>query len=467
MEAKRKAILFATSLILTCVGPAFALDSNAGAISQSDFERQYEKLTVRLLLLGLDFEQYSLQYRIEALRDPKSKRTRYFLGQEAAASGSMTAGIIGIDQTRKVLYAPQKVSRRALHNLNTVGGVTSVIGASSSVVELASNSWHAFKDKRDHHDPKTTTAYLANKLQEIDKLLSERDALLKSRTELEENQPQAAQYKVETKLMNMMRDVLVDEHERFEISKVGFRTQENVFYALNTGTSALSGLQYLYGYKGVTQSKYGKPSAVYSTVSAAMVMTNPIVAAVSSQVAKRITKRKLTKAFGALRARPSVDELTAAAAELERASAATKDSPACQTTAAIILDAYGSFNQIFPRELRSEIAFLRTLDQVAVQNLEMSQPIGGAALGSGIMSILGSYGAPRHPRRAAYQNYTSSVCGVAGAGLATGATALGYVFETWNRYSLKRQGKLPEQLMEERINDSKMVTARLLKAVQD
>jgi hypothetical protein len=463
MEAKRKTILSVALMILTCVEPVFALDQTTAVPSQSGFERQYEKLTVRLLLLGLDFEQYSLKYRIEALRDPKSKRTRYFLAQEAAAAGSMTAGIIGIDQTHKVLYAPEKVNRHALHNLNTVGAVTSVIGGSSSALELVSNGLHALKDKREHTDSKTAISYLAKELKEIDKLLAEREALLKSRTD--ESSPRAAQYQAETKMLNNMRNVIVDEHQRFEISKVGFRTQENVFYALNIGTSVLSALQYRYGYKGVTHAKSGRPSAICSTVSAAMVMTNPIVAAISSRIAKRITKKKMNREFGVVHA-PSVDELTASAAELQRTAACTKDDPSCQATASAILDAYGSHNEIFPRELRSEIAFLQRLDQVAVQNLQMSQPIGAAALGSGVTSIIGSF-AVDHPRRAAHQNHASSIWGVAGAGLATGLTGLGYVFETWNRYQLKKQRKLPEQLMEERITDSKMVTARLQQLIQE
>ena len=192
--------------ILAFVQPGLALDTNYGGTSKTDFERKYERLTLQGLLLGLEFEQYSLSYRIGALSDQKFKRTRYFLGQETAAAGAMTASIIGIDQTTKALHRPSRVSIKALKNLQTVGEVTSIIGASSSGVELAANGWHALKDKIKHRDSKTAAKFLTDKLKQIDKILAEREALIASNTDLAANPPRLAQYKAETKLLNIMLD---------------------------------------------------------------------------------------------------------------------------------------------------------------------------------------------------------------------------------------------------------------------
>jgi hypothetical protein len=457
-------VLCAAFVILTTAMPGFALDTTYGATRLSGFEQQYQKLTLQLLLLGLDFEQYSLKYRIEALRDDRTKRVRYFLGQETAAAGSMTAAIIGTDQTYKVIHSPHRVRIPAIKNLNKVGEVTSIIGGASSGVELASNSWHAVKDKLSHQDSKTATAYLTKELKEIDKLLCERKDLIASRTE--SNQAKSAQYESETKLLNIMRDVIVNEHKKFEITKVGFRTSENVFYLLNIGTSVVSAVQYRYGVRAVRHPRCSGTSAMASTISAGMVMANPIIASISSHLAKHRARQILDGEFGVMTQPPTVDELKQRVVELQQTSAATRDYPSCQGTATAILDAYGVVNEIFPRELESEIKLLHALDQVAVQNEVLAQPIGAAALTSGITSVLGSYTYRHKPRPASHANYASAVSGLTGASLATGLTAFGFAFETWNRHTLKAQGKLPQQLMEDRIIASKSVSARL-KKMQD
>jgi hypothetical protein len=418
-------------IVSTTMHAAFAGDTTYGAISQSEFEKKYVKLTREILLLGLDFEQYSLNYRINALRDDRTKRVRYFLGQEASAAGAMTAAIIGTDQTYKVIHSPHRVNLRAIKNLNKLGEVTSIIGGASSGIELASNSWHAIKDKAQHRDSKTATKYLTKES--------------------------------ETKLLDIMRDVVVNEHKNFEITKVGFRTSENVFYVLNIGTSVLSAVQYRYGYRAVRHPRCAGTSALASTISAGMVMANPVIASVSSRVAKRRARKFLDREFGVVAQPPSVDQLKDCVAELQRTSANTKDDPSCQITSAAILDAYGVVSQIFPRELESEIRLLHELDQVAVQNEVLAQPIGGAALASGVTSMTAYYKHRNKPRAAANSNYASAVSGLVGAGMATGLTAIGFAFETWNRHHLKAEGKLPEQLMEERITASKSVTARLMK----
>ena len=449
------------------VQPGFALDTNYGGTRYTEFERKYERLTGQILLLGLNFEQYSLNYRMGALSDQKFKRTRYFLGQETAAAGAMTASIIGIDQTTKALHRPSRVSIKALKNLQTVGEVTSIIGASSSGVELCANGWHALKDKIKHRDSKSATKYLTDELKQIDKLLAEREALIASNMELTANQPRMVQYRAETKLLNIMRDIIVTEHKNFEAVKVGFRTQENVFYVLNIGSSLTSWLQYRYGYRSVRQPKFGGTSAVFSTVSAGQVMVNPIVAAVASNYAKRRSRKILDREFGIVHKPPSVDELKASVVELQTASAATRDDASCQATSAAILDAYGVVNEIFPRELLCEIALLHTLEEVAVQNVIMSQPIGGLATASGVHSLVAYYKYGDRPKRAGLHNQASSITGCCGASLATGLTAVGYVVDLWYTNVLRSKGQLPEQLMQERVTASKRVEGRIKKLLAE
>ncbi len=460
-------VLCAAVAILSTVQPGFALDTTYGGTAQSNFEKKYEKLTLQVLLLGLDFEQYSLNYRMGALSDQKFKRTRYFLGQETAAAGSMAASIIGIDQTTKVLHRPQKVSIKALHNLQTVGEVTSIIGASSSGLELAANSWHALKDKMKQQDSKSATKYLTDELRQIDKLLVEREALLASNADLASNQPRMAQYKAETKLLNIMRNVIVTEHKNFEATKFGFRTQENVFYVLNIGSSVVSALQYRYGYRSVRTPKFGGSSAIFSTVSAGQVMVNPVIAAAACRYAKRRAKKAMEREFGVVHKPPSVEDLQASVVELQTASLATRDDASCQATSSAILDAYGVVNQVFPRELLSEIALLHTLEQVAVQNVIMSQPIGGLATASGVHSLLAYYKYGERPRRAGVQNQASSITGCCGASLATGLTAVGYAVDLWYTHVLRSKGQLPEQLMQERVTASKSVAGRIKKLIAE
>ncbi len=119
--------------------------------------------------------------------------------------------------------------------------------------------------------------------------------------------------------------------------------------------------------------------------------------------------KKLPQEFRDVQA-PNLAELESSVAELERNSART-DNPSRQATAAAILETYCVTNEILLTEIRSEIAMLQKLDQVAVQNVVLAQPIGGAALVSGTVNLLAYYKYLDRPRVATKLRFGSAISG--------------------------------------------------------
>lgn len=100
---------------LVHLAPASALDSFA-TTSNSDFEQQYEKLTVQVLLSELDFEQHSLKYRIDALRDPKTKIGGCSLA--SGITGSLAFETWNLHQLKRKHQLPQQLMEERLKDSN-------------------------------------------------------------------------------------------------------------------------------------------------------------------------------------------------------------------------------------------------------------------------------------------------------------------------------------------------------------
>ena len=444
-------------LISNLASSAFAIVSitdTAGA--GSDFNASYRDLTKQLLLIGIDCEKFSLNYRLESLREPSTKRLRYFLGQEAAASGLMAGAIVDTDQFNKALTNPLNFSPRARQRGNTAVFLGNIIGGSSSLLELASNGLHALKDRRLGFDRKRATQYLVTRTRRFDLLLAERARLLESRSG---NARESDLYKAETKVLTALRELIVYEHCRFEMGKTGFRASENIFYGLNVATNAVGATASEFAVKAVKTRKFGGTAGGLSVVAFSMTMASPIVSATGGAMAKKLAAPRMSQEL----AKVDDYDLAALKSSVQQLQTLVAPNPDKGRTdpAQALLDVYGVNDDIISRQVDSETIWLRRLSQVAVQNTVLAQLIGGAGVARGTLGLVSYYHYSQQPRPALYRAYAGAIAGTAGASLAVGATALGMLADSYYIHHLKSEKRLPEQLLQERIKDLNEVETRV------
>ncbi|MFX7167273.1 hypothetical protein ABTI49_19685, partial [Acinetobacter baumannii] len=84
------------------------------------------------MLTGVELERYSLHFRMENGKQPKFRRLRFFLAQEAGAAGGLVFETAGDKQFHKGRSHPLQINKRALHESLTTATTCSIIAGSGS-----------------------------------------------------------------------------------------------------------------------------------------------------------------------------------------------------------------------------------------------------------------------------------------------------------------------------------------------
>src|SRR5215813_3373111 len=128
---------------------------------------QILNLTHQVLRKEIDLERYSLTYRIRGSVEPRWRRLRYFLGQQAAAGLELGSDTTILAELGKHLKTPEEASERVLRGGTRAGLIGFALEGGSSAFELWSNGLLALKNKRDKVDPATAKRTVFAKLKEI------------------------------------------------------------------------------------------------------------------------------------------------------------------------------------------------------------------------------------------------------------------------------------------------------------
>ncbi len=153
-------------------------DLNVSGKVNSDFSTEYSAITKRILLTSIELERFSLHYRAECLKPSVFRQVRYVCSQEAGAAGALTFEIMAIRQFNIGRNHPLKLSTSALRGAFTTSLITSTIAGSGSALELLNDCFDAIKHKSNGYDPPTAKRYVLTKLDQIDKLLAERENIV-------------------------------------------------------------------------------------------------------------------------------------------------------------------------------------------------------------------------------------------------------------------------------------------------
>src|ERR1700728_4665125 len=134
--------------------------------------------TSEILKQEIALERFCLNYEITGNREPKLRRLRYFLGQQASLGLFLGGDIVAMQETGKHLNSPANISIAHLKSAYTTELIGSIIGSASSLGELFSNGYIALKNKKHKEDPQSALTTVKNKIREIDQLLTKRNDLL-------------------------------------------------------------------------------------------------------------------------------------------------------------------------------------------------------------------------------------------------------------------------------------------------
>ena len=200
-------------------------------------------LTNECLFKEIDLERFYLQYHLLGSHEPKYRRLRFFLLQQTAGSAFLASNLINTIETAKHFKTPEEVSGRVFLGTNKLGLTGTVLGATSSGLELCSNGYTALKNKWTKNDPATARMNALARLHEIDELLMRRTSFVDRCRSADAR----SLYIAEGKVLKTFRNWCVYEFADAYSDVKSLQASYNVFYALDVSAYVISFAGYILG----------------------------------------------------------------------------------------------------------------------------------------------------------------------------------------------------------------------------
>jgi hypothetical protein len=431
----------------TCPASVYAVSTQSESVSpiRGDFATEYTAITKRILLSGIELERMGLTYRKEAAKPHTLRLLRYMATQETGAATTLAFEIVADDQFNIGRKRPLRINQHALKGAFTGVMVGSIIAGSGSCAELASNAWQSIKERRFHQDGGSVTNQVAIKLHELDELLAQREALVNLHSDFL-GYPRAV---AEGHLLRAMRDAFVNEFSTFRADMTAFRTFQNTFFVLNAAFNTIGATAAGIGIRALKDPKLNGSVNIMFIAAGGIAGASPAVATAAGILARKLTFTSVDHRLGGGKPFNSSgfgDELQKMKSADENMGTLMPTMPATERNVL-----YTQSNDYFKTQLQTELDRMRGLRKVALQSSALGPVIGGLFMTQGILGTVGYYRYGLRPRKQLTLDLAGSINGTVSAGLNVVGNPLWLVSFMIYQNHLKKEHRLPVQLIDERL----------------
>lgn len=404
-------------------------------------------LTNELLLKEIDLERYYIKYRIPGNQEPKGRRVRFFLAQQAAGGSFLGSNIVNTFETAKHFNTPEDVSGRVFAGSGRVGLTGSVLGASSSAIELCSNGLLAIKNKIHKEDPTSAKNNVIGRLKVIDALTAKRDAAVAKLA----NRPAYEIYVAEGKVLKSFRDWCVYEFTDVYSDIKSNQSSNNVFYAMDVGAYSVSFASYILGLKASRKPdlafdalKCGFVSdALFTAEAPATTFANTHLYKYHwSKLSRELKESPKDAEEDAKKLMINLEGLTACADELTQSQLGPIASR---------LAIYSYWSTRYDKFIDKRLGDIRRQSKIALQSNVSGPLLGVAGLSQDVFNAVGLYKCRNNP-------FAQNSLAFAGAATSTCASAASVGLSAWwfadqikHDREFRRFKLMPEMLLEERL----------------
>ncbi len=445
------------ALILVSVSNCFFFWTADASGSEVINDAAIVKLTDEILVKEIGMERYYLKYKILANEEPKLRELRYFLGQQASLGLFLGGDIVGLTDAAEHLSTPRNISIGGLKSAVRVELIGSIIGGASSATELCSNGFIAWKNSKHKRNPGSALLAMKNTVQEIRTLLARRAELIGQ----EKSNPAYNIYIAEGRLMQDYCDWCIYEFAKIYADAKSYQAGANVYYFLNTASNSLYGAAGGLALKGFDHPQYTSSSIVTAIIGDGI----SIVSAPAGLIAQKCLKKHYFKMVYKKLSEKIYDvEMASDDSRLRLHKYVEAADPNVLDRVGPIkhrLEAYDLWDQRYDDYMNQETKQLRRHDKIALQSVIYGPIISGTFLAQDVLGAAAWYGNRRRPKTANNLAFAGFI--TAGAGSAVGLTASTYYYvdEYLERRRLKREGNLPEQLLQKRLKTLDEVEAMI------
>ena len=415
-----------------------------------------------ILRSEVDLEKYSLSYRMNAARQGRWKAWRYFAFQEADLM-LLEANTVALVSYRGAhLNSPSGLRRGPTAAATAlpffIGFVT---GATGDGVELGVNSLHAWQARRAGFSQSRSQRHVVELLANIDRKLAQRQEAVAQESVGEPYLQQL--HALEGKLLADFRNLSIAEFERFHTGTSRNLTTENAFYALDlikqsTGAVWTGMVMYLINHD---RGRMDVSAGILDMTNAGLTVLDPVLAHAAGSSAAALDRRALHRA-GLSMLTLSEGDLLKDYEQFQSFLQAHQNSESAEIVAALNrLEHYAAEVSYFTRQINDSAAELRATRQAALGHLGWGLFVGGSKLP---LAILPTIGGVRFPYRQGVVN-----CYYFAGGVAFLPAVTLTIIDSWKKriegeltyQRLRRDGKLPGQLLHTRLLELQKFAAKL------
>lgn len=435
------------SFLFSCSERAKSEDCEQIAIAKSEHENFKSIVAIdRALYLELiRLSRFNVLFHLKANEHQKWRALTYPLGRESGTAVSCAGTVIDLNQQARNLNHPRGISRGAIKNGIACNITGSAISGCSSGLELAQNSWSMWQARKQGYSPRESVEFVRTVVSNTDSLLVERERL----SELETEPPKRRVRELETALLKRIRNQLLFEFRTWSCHSRDQAWRENTFFAIDSAQSFLRMTSSILARKALQDPDLASGSIVCAIVSNSAATINPIFRNIVGHTVYKYQAAKLAKEFPAERpVMPpgmSHEELK----ELQASHSIDKQHEELLTKALLLYDRSEHIDVNLDRETK-EIARYR---QIAQQQSVSGPIIGLSGLTSSVLSAVAFFGYRQEPKVGIRIGFPGRITGVSGQAYALLNTPYTVLSGMQRKRRLRRNGQLPEQILNERLKN--------------
>lgn len=446
----RKSIIsFLLALGILCVADLKALAYAADDLPH--LPNQINELTKNIVLKEIELEKFNLHYRMEVGKQGRWAGWRYAAFQEANFGMNLASGVALTSERSSHFGTAHKLSRGKLEAANLTSMIGYIIGASAGALELGITEYHDLQAKHKGFSPKLAKAHILALKAEINRLLAEREILMKIEGAAPLLRPHFEEDLVEGQVLTDLRDLALLEYQRFHLDLRRFVAFQKSLYFLDATKYTCSAIGSLFAFMSQYKHdrKWNMRAGIMYDIAGTLIIATPFVSRGIGILVQKAQKRYTASVVDDVQT-TKIAILEEHEAELEKICKRNKGQAFCYESPPKRLALYRQENHHFASEFDRIIQKERQGLLTATQNMIVGTYTGGCHLASGIIyTSVGSIAGSDSIRDANVTNNNlgaAAMVNIAGNSVAILDTLRIQAQAEIRRHKAAKEGKLSTQL---------------------
>ena len=451
-------ILKSPLLVAASQAPDSFVLTGGASVTPDQAPDRADQLSKDILLKEIELERYNLHYTQEVAKQGRWKGWRYG-GLQVANNGLGLAGaIVGTSYRGARLNDAAKVKPAIQEQANFIPEIGAWIGAGASALEFGINGYHDIQARRHGYSPAAAMAKVSGLKADIDRLLAEREAVIKVEGSSSTYALHAEVDAAEGKVLRDLRDQSLAEFDRFHVGARRLLGFQQMQYFLDFSKYTTNALGYEFSALSLHRHRrrYNGNAGALFVVSGALTMTAPIISRAFGKAVGSITEHRIKPIVGDAEAAnvANLETDLASLNKLFKDSRVVPDSVQRQVDREGI---YGLHQTAFTNEIRSAEKKRAAAKLSATENVGAGLYVGASKVASGILFCIVGFHHDYNVKTDRANHVTNddlfgaSVIGIPATSFSILDTLRIQIKGEIQRQKLKDKGMLPGQLVATRL----------------